>query len=265
MNYLKAISTTFFSILVAACNHPIEIIGDADVTSASGNRSCYLEDFRAGRDNCTKNTVSGAYQEIYFATPRDGWRFDKWEGCQSAVSNYCSFNIPADTVRKAWGMTAPPLKAIFRNAPLRDQGQIFGTNGFYQLGGDEWSQSITTGIKGQLAEIQIQLGDGIPSPTPTLTLSIVDGGNPVSGAVLFSEQLNLTAADLHHQNLFNWDLSSANLFFNRGDVFSFVLQADGAGYRIEGNTNPGYEVGNLFMNRVALPASDIALITYVEP
>ncbi len=41
-------------VLVGACSHPIEIIGDGDVLSASGNRHCLLEDHQSGQANCTK-------------------------------------------------------------------------------------------------------------------------------------------------------------------------------------------------------------------
>jgi hypothetical protein len=162
----------------------------------------------------------------------------------------------------AWAVHSGDVSA----ATIRDQGQIFSTGGALQLGTDEWSQSITTGIKGQLAEIQIQFHFGVPTPPPALNLSIFNGGNPISGSALFSEQLFITSADLDDLDVFTWDLSSARLFFDVGDVFSFVLQADGAGYDIAGNDPPGYDGGDLFKNRVAFTElSDIAFITYVKP
>ncbi len=36
---------------IAACNHPIEIVGQGDVLSASGKRNCLLEEFQAGMEN----------------------------------------------------------------------------------------------------------------------------------------------------------------------------------------------------------------------
>jgi hypothetical protein len=150
------------------------------------------------------------------------------------------------------------------NPRYRDQGQILFTDGYYLLGVDEWSQSITTGIEGQLVEIQIHLAEGLPSPTPILTLSIADGDNPVSGNVLFSEDLDLSTAD-PSLSMLTWDLRKADIFFDIGDVFSFGLQADGVGYRIEGNNDPGYEGGTLYKNREMLADSDIAFTTYVEP
>jgi hypothetical protein len=54
MNTLKVVSVAVLILLNFACNHPIEIIGDGDVTSTTGTRNCYLEDFKAGKENCTK-------------------------------------------------------------------------------------------------------------------------------------------------------------------------------------------------------------------
>ncbi len=109
---------TFFAllllVLVTACSHPLEIVGEGDILSASGNRTCLLEDYRAGLDNCSKNYAIGAYEETYYAVPRAGWQFDHWANyCTNATSNECSFNIPAPTVQKVWGKTVPPLQAVF--------------------------------------------------------------------------------------------------------------------------------------------------------
>jgi len=115
MSYFKAVPIIFFSIFVAACDHPIQIVGDGDVTSASGSRSCYLENYRARSANCTKNTVFGAYAETYYATPRTGWKFDKWMNyCTNSKINECRFNTPADVVKQNWGAKVPPLVAVFK-------------------------------------------------------------------------------------------------------------------------------------------------------
>jgi len=99
-------------ILIQACSHPIDIVGEGDVTS--GTRSCTLEDHLAVLDNCTKNYVVGAYSETYSATPRAGWMFDHWGNyCTTATINQCSFNVSAATVGQFWGQTMPPLRAVF--------------------------------------------------------------------------------------------------------------------------------------------------------
>ncbi|MEM8987752.1 MAG: hypothetical protein AAGC95_13635 [Pseudomonadota bacterium] len=101
--------------LLGACSHPLEIIGDGDITSASGERDCSLEDFQAGADTCAVNLVVEDYNETYTATARSGWTFDRWyNGCNQILINECSFNIDADTVRQFWGETAAPLIAKFR-------------------------------------------------------------------------------------------------------------------------------------------------------
>jgi hypothetical protein len=110
-----------FSVLVAGCSHPIKIFGEGDVTSASGNRDCLYEDYQAGLTNCTINRVSSEYIETYYGVPRPGWRFHRWGSyCVNATNNECAFNIPANVVQNFWGVTVPPLVAIYR--PLVNTG-----------------------------------------------------------------------------------------------------------------------------------------------
>lgn len=40
--------------LATACSHPLEIEGEGDILSASGDRDCLLEDFQAAQANCTR-------------------------------------------------------------------------------------------------------------------------------------------------------------------------------------------------------------------
>lgn len=117
-------------LMVQACRHPIEIEGEGDVLSATGNRNCYLEDFQAGLDNCSKNEVIGAYQETYYAAARPGWFFDHWVTyCPNAAPpNYdCAFTVPEATVTQYSGQTMPPLRAVFKagvpisTAPVTDR------------------------------------------------------------------------------------------------------------------------------------------------
>ena len=95
------------------------------------------------------------------------------------------------------------------------------------------------------------------------------GGNPTTGPALFSQQLSIIPTDLDEPRLFTWDLTTADLFFEVGEVFTFGLTAEQAGYIIAGNDPPGYPGGELFRNGSALPISetnDMAFITYVpEP
>ncbi len=117
---MKQLKTAIVAVLISflfACSHPIEIVGEGDVTSASGTRNCYLEYFQQGAEDCTKNLVIGEYIETYYAVPRSGWTFSKWLNCADSSNDQCSFNIPADLVEKNWGVTVEPLIAVFtRNA-----------------------------------------------------------------------------------------------------------------------------------------------------
>lgn len=102
-------------VLAAACNQPIEIIGEGDVLSESGSRDCVYADFRAGSTNCTENEITGAYDETYTAEAAPGWHFHRWVNyCTDAVDNTCSFDISADAITQLQGVTANPLVAIFR-------------------------------------------------------------------------------------------------------------------------------------------------------
>lgn len=110
------ISVSLFFIY--GCSHPIEIVGNGNVMSASGSRNCSLENFQAGHSKCTENLVVGEYSETYYAQPRDGWRFDHWRNyCTDAAGNECQFSIPASTVRGHWGETMLPLIAVFMEQP----------------------------------------------------------------------------------------------------------------------------------------------------
>jgi hypothetical protein len=102
-------------LLVQGCSHPIDIVGEGDVISASGNRDCLLEEHAAQLDNCSENLVVDDYVETYYAQPRAGWYFHRWVNyCSGSVGNDCSFDIAAATVHPFWGNIAPPLTAIFR-------------------------------------------------------------------------------------------------------------------------------------------------------
>jgi hypothetical protein len=119
MNIIRILVTSVALLFIQACSHPIEIVGQGDVTSTPGNRSCLLEDFEAELDNCTSNYVIGAYNETYTATPRVGWQFDHWGNyCATAINNQCAFSLPAATVRQFWGQTVPPLQAVFAKYKL---------------------------------------------------------------------------------------------------------------------------------------------------
>jgi len=111
---MKTLIVLALLTLITACSHPLEIVGDGDIMSASGDRTCLLENFQAGDAVCSKNYAIGAYQETYYATPRAGWQFDHWGNyCADVTDNTCAFDISASAVQKFWGQTVPPLVAVF--------------------------------------------------------------------------------------------------------------------------------------------------------
>lgn len=152
-------------------------------------------------------------------------------------------------------------------APQHDQGQIFGTDGVIGLGTSYFSQSITTGIAGQLTAIELQF-DRPTLELPALQFSIFQGGNPSHGRALFAELLHLSRGDLDGRDVYAWDLTSAKLFFAEGEVFSFGFQASEEGIRVAASDPPDYLGGELFENgsvRDANLDNDLGFHSYVDP
>ncbi|MAT92332.1 MAG: hypothetical protein CME59_07000 [Halioglobus sp.] len=111
---LAAVGCTLLTLLVYGCSHPLEIVGEGDITTASGDRHCTHADYLAGLPNCQDNLVTGDYQETYQALPHAGWHFHRWVNCYNADGSACSFDVPASAVQHFWGQSADPLVAIFR-------------------------------------------------------------------------------------------------------------------------------------------------------
>jgi len=116
---MRLIATLFSLVLLSACKHPLEVVGNGDIFSLSGTRDCLLEDSLAGSANCVDNAVVGeSYVETYIATPRPGWKFERWENyCTDVLTNECSFSVGAETVAQFDGAVANTLRAIFVPEP----------------------------------------------------------------------------------------------------------------------------------------------------
>lgn len=165
MKYIIIALSFVIPLCLVACHHPIEITGNGYITSASGNRDCYLEDYKTGKDTCTKNPVIGGHLKTYYAIPREGWKFNWWESCQTPIADTYSFNAPQETVIKAWGATFPALIANFSQTPVSGGNTLYYTAGNHGVVGplDPTSeQSIDTyrlNILGGLADLQIVNGE----------------------------------------------------------------------------------------------------------
>jgi hypothetical protein len=158
------------------------------------------------------------------------------------------------------------LNSVAISAEIHDQGEIFETHDILQLTTDTFSQTITTGVTGQLTRIQLQWNADVPQPSPQLSLSIATGGNPPNGTELFSEGIDLVS--YLSGAIFSWDLREANLFFDAGEKFTLNLSSNGLGLVIAANDPPGYPGGELFLDGEVLPESwvnDIAFMTFVDP
>lgn len=101
-------------ILLIACSHPLEIVGQGDIASASGERDCTLQDFQSGATVCSENRVATDYAETYTAVAHAGWKFYGWQNyCSDTGAAPCSFDFQATAVGHFWGITVPPLVAVF--------------------------------------------------------------------------------------------------------------------------------------------------------
>ena len=156
-------------------------------------------------------------------------------------------------------LAAPGMSAI-----TKDQGRIYATAGTLEVTRDTLSQSITAGVAGQLAAIQIKFKPALPVPAPRLDLAIRAGGNPPVGKVLYSEQLD--PGPRTADQVLTWDVRKADLVFRKGERFVFTISANAAGITIAANDPPGYLLGELYLNGRVLPPremNDIAFISYV--
>ena len=132
--------------LLQACSHPLEIVGEGDIVSATGERNCSLEDFQAGTENCVENLVVGEYRETYTAAPRAGWAFVGWKGCGDQYPD-CRMSFGAKMVREHWFKTAPPLIAQFSRLP----------NGIEVTSADDF---LVGGAASALPEFSLYVFDG---------------------------------------------------------------------------------------------------------
>jgi hypothetical protein len=141
LKLVKAFCACITLLLLPACYQPIEIFGEGDVISASGLRDCLLEDYLAGQTNCTENEITGAYSETYTGVARSGYQFRRWAapGCQTALTNECSFEMGESTAQLFSGVTGSPVQAVFRSTT---------NTGFTSLFiGEEFLQALASGIQ----------------------------------------------------------------------------------------------------------------------
>jgi hypothetical protein len=97
-------------LVVAGCTHPIDIVGEGDILSSSGDNDCLLE-----ARPCSAVAVA-EYIETYHPEPRAGYQFVGWDNCLTRQGPDCVFQVDTATVQNNWFKTMPPLVAKF--API---------------------------------------------------------------------------------------------------------------------------------------------------
>lgn len=109
--FLSFTAAVTMLLSICGCTHPIDIIGQGDIRSASGDNDCLFEDLPC------KAVAVDEYVETYSPIPRSGYTFVGWDNCFfTPESENCVFDIPAEAVHKNWFKTMPPLVAKF--API---------------------------------------------------------------------------------------------------------------------------------------------------
>ena len=139
----KAYLTLLLSLVAVGCKHPLDIVGQGDILSTSGNRDCYYEWANDPNDpmhsSCADNgtELGQGYIETYTAMPRDGWYFHRWANWCTHNDPYdpvCSWDIPASVTDQALGATLRPQVAIFRPEVVTGYKSLYmGHSLFYPL------------------------------------------------------------------------------------------------------------------------------------
>ena len=182
--------------------------------------------------------------------------FAKWARSSSLVLGLASLGL-LTTPTFASSVTLTEVSLV------RDQGQIFGTGGNVFLGTEFFSQSITSGVTGELVAIEVQY-ENFGSVEP-IEYSIYSGGNPMNGSAIYSELVSSPQTDV--DGVFRWLLPASNaLFFAAGEQFTFAFQAQIGGVIFAASDPPDYLGGELFENGAqSTQAGDVAFITFVAP
>jgi hypothetical protein len=112
---IRVLSVALSLLVIGGCSHPIDIIGEGDIRSASGKNDCLLEELP-----CEAVAVN-EYLETYSPQARPGYSFVGWENCLTPAGENCVFDVSAELVHKNWNKTMPTLVAKFapvcENAP----------------------------------------------------------------------------------------------------------------------------------------------------
>lgn len=125
---------------LAACTHPLDSEGEGDILSYSGKRNCMQGEFPC------EIVVVDDYADAYAGVAAPGYVFVGWRNCNKQFP-WCSFNVPAATVKNFWGQVMPPLVAVFRSINLLVKNPVEG-GVLSQSGNEDCPAGQTCVIKG---------------------------------------------------------------------------------------------------------------------
>ncbi len=170
----------FVLTVLVACTHPIDIQGNGDIASSTGTRDCSFE--QAPCDY----VITGAYNEIYTATARDGYYFSHWENCFNEQGNRCTWNIAPKHVKDNWGKTMPAMKAFFAPDNSGALGLNFVSAPFSVPNSVKFAKDVVYGAHSRNT-FDIFLPN---SDTPTALIIYIHGGGFTSGdkSIAYSER-----------------------------------------------------------------------------
>jgi hypothetical protein len=114
-NLTIAILAASVLLLMQACGHPLEIVGEGDIVDLNNSgHGCTLEQFQSKAKAC-ENWVLNEYDVNYTAVPKPGWEFVRWEGACAPISvfPYCRLRVSENLVKEYYFQVMPPTVAIF--------------------------------------------------------------------------------------------------------------------------------------------------------
>jgi hypothetical protein len=121
-------------LFITGCKQPLEIIGEGDIFSSSGDRDCTLEDFQDPNSTvCEGDIITGAFDETYYAVARQDYYFHTFakSSCDNENAE-CRVQIQQNLVDLYPGVPNAELIAIFRPDVITGFNSLLAGHSFFQ-------------------------------------------------------------------------------------------------------------------------------------